>query len=357
MPGIEDIVKVSTSLEVSAVPAKTWGTPAVVGESSYATKNTPKLYSSLADVKADHGDDSDVTKAAAAIFAQGVRKLYAVSMEVATPGSPKPAEVEAALNSLADLALQKKVNGVCLAGIPSNQEGSDDGTTNIKLSTKLKAFADAYGVIFTVTNENGQAVDDIIADASNLASPNGYYLAHADPDTTEDVAAAALGVIMTRKPWETIAYRAINVGVNAYFSANDLATLESNKVNAIIQGPNGENRTSAGLTLSGEPKFLDITRTRYYLETLIDDRLTSLRLRATKIPYTEAGLEYVRAAIASACEEAVRVGALASYNIVMPAFEDIPDDWKAQRILKNVSVTAVLAGEVETFELNLTITV
>lgn len=357
MPGIEDIVKVSTSLEVSAVPAKTWGTPAIVGESNYATKNSPKLYTSLADVKTDHGDTSDVAKAAQAIFAQGVRKLYAVSMNVATAGSPTPTEVENALNSLADLALQKKVNGVCLAGIPSNKEGTDDGTTFVKLSTKLKAFADANKVIFTVTNANGQAVADIVTDAGELNSQNGYYLAHADSNIDEDGAAAALGVIMTRKPWETIAYRAINIGVNEYFSAGDLSTLETNNVNAIIQGPNGENRTSAGYTLAGDPKFIDITRTRYYLETLIDDRITSLRLRATKIPYTELGLAMIRNEIASACEEAVRAGALASYNIVMPAFEDIPADWKANRILKNVSVTAVLAGEVETFELNLTITV
>jgi len=357
MPGIEDIVTVNTYLEVSAVPAKTWGTPAVVGESDYATKNKPVLYSSLSAVKQDHGDNSNVTKAAQAIFAQGVRKLYAVSMEVAAPGSPKPSEVDAALNSLADLALQKKVNGVCLAMIPSNAEGSDDGTTFVKLSTKLKAFADAYGVIFTVTNENGQAVADIITDAGELSSPNGMYIAHADSNIDEDVAAAALGVIMIYKPWHTISYKFINVGVNKYFSENDRSQLEQNNVACVIEGPNGENRISAGYTLAGDPKFIDVTRTKYYAMTLIDDRITSLRLRATKIPYTELGLATIYNEIASALEEMVRAGALSSYTIVMPALEDIPDDWKAQRILKDVYITAVLAGDVETFELNLTITV
>ena len=355
MLGIEDIVKVSTSLEVSAVPARTWGTPAIVGESNYATKNTPKLYSSLADVKADHGDTSDVAKAAQAVFAQGVKKLYAVSMDVVTAGSPTAAEVDNALNSLADLALQKKIAGVCLAIIPSNVAGSDVGDP--KLSTRLKAFADSYNLIFTVTNANGQAVADIVTDAGELSSSNGYYLAHADSDIDEDVAAAALGVIMTRKPWETIAFRAVNVGVNEYFSASDLATLEGSNVNAVIEGPNGENRCSAGYTLSGNPKFLDVTRTKYYTETLIDDRITSLRLRATKIPYNEFGLAMVKNEITSALEEMVRQGALSSYTVVMPDINDIPDSDKANRVLRNVNITAVLAGEVETFELSLTITV
>lgn len=353
MPGIEDIVTVNTYLEVSAVPAKTWGTPAVVGESDYTTKNKPVLYSSLSAVKQDHGDTSNVTKAAQAIFAQGVRKLYVVSMEVASAGSPTADEVDAALNSLADLALQKKVNGVCLAMIPSNQE--DTNTT--KLATKLKAFADAYGVIFTVTNENGEAVADIITDAGELSSPNGMYIAHADSNIDEDVAAAALGVIMVHKPWHTISYKFINVGVNEYFSENDRSQLEQNNVACVIEGPNGENRISAGYTLAGDPKFIDVTRTKYYAMTLIDDRITSLRLRATKIPYTELGLAMIYNEIASALEEMVRVGALSSYTIVMPALEDIPDDWKAQRVLKDVYITAVLAGDVETFELNLTITV
>lgn len=355
MPGIEEIVTVNTYLETSAVPAKTWGTPAVVGESDYATKNKPVLYTSLSAVKQDHGDVSDVAKAAQAIFAQGVKKLYTVSINAATPGAPTADEVDAALNSLADLALQKKVNGVCLALIPSNEVGS--GTGDPKLSAKLKAFADSYGVIFTVTNANGQAVADIITDAGELSSPNGMYVAHADPNIDEDVAAAALGVIMVHKPWHTISYRYINVDVNEYFSENDRTQLEQYNVACVIEGPNGENRISAGYTLAGNPKFIDVTRTKYYATTLIDDRITSLRLRATKIPYTELGLAMIYNEIASALEEMVRVGALSSYTIVMPALEDIPDDWKAQRILKDVYITAVLAGDVETFELNLTITV
>ena len=212
-------------------------------------------------------------------------------------------------------------------------------------------------MIFTVTNENGQAVADIITDAGELSSPNGMYIAHADSNIDEDVAAAALGVIMVHKPWHTISYRQINVGVNEYYSENDRSQLEQNNVACVIEGLNGENRISTGYTLAGDPKFIDVTRTKYYAMTLIDDRITSLRLRATKIPYTELGLAMVKNEITSALEEMVRQGALSSYTVVMPDINDIPDSDKANRVLRNVNITAVLAGEVETFELSLTITV
>ncbi|RLI77288.1 hypothetical protein DRP05_10555 [Archaeoglobales archaeon] len=345
MPDVGDAIVINTVLETAAMPAREWGVPAVVGESNYASKNTPKLYYSLADVKADHGDASDVAKAAQAIFAQGVRKLYAVSMEVATPGSPTATEVETALNTLAPYAENKQIHGVCLAMV-----------TDTTLLAKLKEFADANNVVFTATNANGATVSEITTAVSNLASPNGFFLAHNDSDIDEDVAAAALGVIMTLKPWNTTFWRSINVGVNEYFAPGDVPTLENGKANVILNLANA-NRISNALTTGGDPKFIDITRTKYYTVTAIQDSLASLRLRMAKIPYTKAGLEYVRAAIASALEGMVRDGALSGYTIVMPDYDSIPEEDKANRVLKNVYVTATLAGDIHTFELNLTIQV
>ena len=345
MPELGDAIRITVTDATAAMPSREWGTPAIVGESTYATKETPKLYYSLADVKRDHGTGSDISVAAAALFAQGVRKLYISAVDV-TAGEADANDVEAALTPLAPYAGQKLIHGVCLAG-----------NTKTTLLAKLKDFADANNVIFTATNAPGDTVGDITNAASDLSSGNGFYLAHADSDTTEDVSAAALGVLMTLRPWNTTFWRYINVAVNKYFAPGDVPTLEAAKVNVITNRVDRVNRISNALTLSGSPKFIDVTRTKYYAVTAIQDSVASLRLRMAKLPYTPAGLDYVRGAIAQALEGMVRSGALHSYTIAMPAFEDIPDADKANRVLQNVNINAALAGDIHTFDLNLTVSV
>jgi len=345
MPELGDAIRITVTDATAAMPSREWGTPAIVGESTYATKETPKLYYSLADVKTDHGTGSDISVAAAALFAQGVRKLYISAVDT-TAGEAGADDVEAALAPLAPYAGQKLIHGVCLAG-----------NTETTLLAKLKDFADANNVIFTATNAPGDTVGAITTAASALSSGNGFYLAHADSDTTEDVSAAALGVLMTLRPWNTTFWRYINVAVNEYFAPGDVPTLEAAKVNVITNRVDRVNRISNALTLSGSPKFIDVTRTKYYAVTAIQDSVASLRLRMAKLPYTPAGLDYVRGAIAQALEGMVRSGALHSYTIAMPAFEDIPDADKANRVLQNVNINATLAGDIHTFDLNLTVSV
>lgn len=345
MPELGDAIKITVTDATAAMPSREWGTPAIVGESTYAAKETPKLYYSLADVKTDHDTGSDISVAAAALFAQGVRKLYISAVDT-TAGEADAYDVEAALTPLAPYAGQKLIHGVCLAGY-----------TETALLAKLKDFADANNVIFTATNAPRDTVDAIITAASSLSSGNGFYLAHADSDTTEDVSAAALGVLMTLRPWNTTFWRYINVAVNEYFAPGDVPTLEAEKVNVITNRVDRVNRISNALTLSGSPKFIDVTRTKYYAVTAIQDSVASLRLRMAKLPYTPAGLDYVRGAIAQALEGMVRSGALHSYTIAMPAFEDIPDVDKANRVLQNVNINAALAGDIHTFDLNLTVSV
>lgn len=346
MPELGDAIQITVTDATTAMPSREWGTPAIVGESSYATKETPKLYYSLADVKTDHGAETDISVAAAALFAQGVRKIYAVAIDPTTAGTPTATEVGSALDALAPYASEKLIHGVCLAMI-----------TDVLLLAKLKTFADVNNVIFTATNAPGDSIESITTVASALSSGNGFFLAHADTDTTEDVAAAALGVVMTLRPWNTTFWRYINVAVNTYFAPGDVPTLETAKVNVITNRIDRVNRISNALTLSGSPKFIDVTRTKYYAVTAIQDSVATLRLRMTKLPYTPAGLDYVRGAIAQALEGMVRSGALHTYTIAMPAFEDIPDGDKANRELKNVTINAVLAGDIQTFDLNLTISV
>jgi len=346
MPELGDAIKITVTDATAAMPSREWGTPAIVGESTYATKETPKLYYSLAAVKEDHGAETDISVAAAALFAQGVRKIYAVAIDAATAGSPTATEVGDALDTLAPLR-QREAH-------PRGLPGPDHRRSPARQAQDVRRREQRH---FHGHQRPGDTVGAITTAASALSSGNGLYLAHADTDTTEDVAAAALGVVMTLRPWNTTFWRYINVAVNEYFAPGDVPTLEAAKINVITNRVDRVNRISNALTLSGSPKFIDVTRTKYYAVTAIQDSVATLRLRMAKLPYTPAGLDYVRGAIAQALEGMVRTGALHTYTIAMPAFEDIPDADKANRVLQNVNINATLAGDIHTFDLNLTVSV
>lgn len=345
MPTIGQAITLQTTVP-SAATVSAWGTPVVVGESIAAAKNTPKAFTALGAIATEHGDTSDVYEACRAIFDQGIRQVYTVSMEVDTPGVPSANEVKAALASLNQHATSKLIQGVVLAGITGEQD---------EQAAELKTFAEAYDLLFVVANKPGETVTNIVAQGTALASGNGVYLAHADPTTTQDIAAGALGAILAQKPWVSMQWKPITCDVKTFFTPTDLATLEAGNVNAIME-MGGKTVFSYNLTTSGTtPRWIDITRTKQYLAKMIPESVAALRQKAEKIPYTDLGLEMVKAAIAAPLESLVRQNALAAYQIEIPALADIPAADKEARILQGVEIQATLAGDLQTFALKLTL--
>lgn len=180
----------------------------------------------------------------------------------------------------------------------------------------------------------------------------------------DDVAACALGTILIRKPWHTLFWRYIKCAVNKYFQPEEVPLLEQGDpfeigtgcVNAIINIAK-TNRLSDGLTCGGDPRYIDVTRTQYYMVARIKEGLAGLRLRSTKIPYTPLGLAMVRACLDGVMSDLVRCGALYTYSINLPAFDTIPVNDRANRVLKNINISARLAGDIHTFVVALHVTV
>ena len=348
MGSIQDAIVIDVSVVSVDTTRTMYGTPAIVGESTYSTKDSPKKYTSLAAVGTDHGTSSKIYTAAKAIFAQGCKNLYAVSMTVATAGSPTATEVETALATLANYAKNRLIHGVCLAGI------SSDSTT---LTAKLKTFADTNRVIFTVTNPNGATVAEITAAAPALSSANGYFLAHADTNQTGDVAAAALGLLSVLKPWVSPYWKEIVVGVDTFFTPDDGPTLEAARANYVIDLGDDVTRMSQAITTKddGDPKFIDITRTKYYVAQVLQNAIAQYRIATEKIPYTATGLKYIAGEIKGAMESLVSLGALSEYTVTMPDIDDIDASDKADRRLTGVVIWARNAGDIQEFTIPLTL--
>lgn len=343
MPDIGHAVTVNAALVSTSTGVADWGTPVIVGKSTFATKNTPKLYYTASAVHAEHGGTSDIGVAATSIFAQGVRKCYVVSIEVVSAGAPTVEEIETALATLTNYATEYLIDGVCLAGI-----------SDVDLLAELKAFADANKIIFTATHAPGDTVGDIVTIRDSVKSENGYFVAYADAEPVDDVAAVALGRLLTLKPWVTPLWKPVVMDTKAFFSPTDLVTLENGNVNALILLP-GKVCLSNGLTTKGTPLYIDVTRTKYYITRQCQLAVANLRMQMEKIPYTQNGIDYVKGALGSALVEIQRAGAITGFTVTVPAFESISDADKAARRLSGIAVSVLLAGEIHTFTIDLAV--
>lgn len=358
MPNVRDFVNITATIDTAMDRVFEWGYPAIVGEQAVVegaythpetNRDVIKTYYSADTVLSEQGDGT-LYKAAVAAFSQGISKLYAIALSAAIPGTPTPEEIGQTLTLFKDHASEGKIQGICLAQIYDTPR-----------LLKLKEFCDANDLIFVVTNqESGDpalAVPTIKADRETLASKNGSFVAHASTQFVGDVAAAALGRFMILKPWVTPFMKDVAIPVEEFFEPSDVRSLEDGYCNVLLKFDN-KIRFSNGLTMSGtSPKFMDIVRMQYHVTRIIQDALIRLRINAEKIPYTPSGLETIKTTIASVLEGLVREGALHKYTVQMPLYASISNADKENRILNNVKVTCILAGDIQGFNIALSIQV
>jgi len=344
MPDVKDAVKITSSVKSPSAAATQWGVPAIVGESTATDKDTPKRFVTLDSIETEHGGESDIYLGAVAMFAQGVREVYTVAIDADTAGTPTATEVETALGTLESYAASGTIAGAVLAAITASD-----------LLEELQTFADSNKVVFVATHAADATVSGIVTLAAGLESENGMVVAFKSVGS-DDVACAVLGAIMVHKPYHTLTWLKVNVDVDDYFSPTDVQSLETGRVNPVIYYK-GENRLGNGLSLKSTVPYLDITRTRYYISGLLSEAVADGRLSAATIPYTKAGIEAVRGWLLSPLESLVKAGAISEYSIEMPDIENISDADKAARKLTGVLISVQIAGDIQTYELELTLNI
>jgi hypothetical protein len=111
----------------------------------------------------------------------------------------------------------------------------------------------------------------------------------------------------------------------------------------------GENNTFEGKVASG--KFIDTVRFRAWLQVNIQaDVIGAVKARAPKkLPFTDAGIAVIGAAIQGVLNRGVKVGGLtddpAPY-VTLPKLTDVPDVDRQARVLSGVSFFAQLGGAI-----------
>lgn len=131
-----------------------------------------------------------------------------------------------------------------------------------------------------------------------------------------------------------------------------------------------ENFRNFAITQGGKVagnEWIDVIRLRDQLVESLKVSIVGALIRATnstgKIPYTDAGIQIIANAMRQPLDLNVARGGLApeeldandnvipSYTISVPRASDVPDNDKANRVLKDCNFTARLAGAIHTGEL------
>jgi len=232
---------------------------------------------------------------------------------------------------------------------------------------KCIGFCDDQERVMPIETKAGDTTAQIKTAIGYLTdSPNVVVMATTQNE--DDIASAVAGRIATLQPWMNLMWKRVyGLSTTTYHTRSEVEQdLEPNKINAIINKIDTDVMSNGLTTQGGDYKYIDITRTKYYLTQLIKDRLDTL-LMNERIPYEQRALVTIRSEIASACEQAVADEALRApwvdkygdvqkgYSIEMPVFDNIPTSDRVNRILKDVYVTAYLAGHIQKIMLNLEI--
>ena len=314
----------------------------------YSIYKIARAYTSLTGVDADHKSGTEISLAAAKMFANGAGTVSVMNCY-------DGATAQYAL-CLTELQTQNYDYDII---VPV----SDVEDSNFILCA---AHAITYSKIIMAPKIGTASV--VRAAMGTLTLDEGHYGICYDTTTysVAELAGAAAAVIAQKSPWIPCEWGSVS-GINpAGYSKDDLNTLEGTgttlRVNTFIQVGTYTVLSSGRALKAGT--WLDIPRTKQYLTDAVQDAWVSAKLQIAnsnqKIPYTTAGLTKVESIIRKPLKRAQKSGALRedSYNsegvllpgfvISMPLIEDIPAAYKTARQLPDVTITAYLSGAIET---------
>lgn len=123
----------------------------------------------------------------------------------------------------------------------------------------------------------------------------------------------------------------------------------------------GQRHMYDGRTASGE--WIDVIRSQDFLYTRIDESVFGTLYRAKKVPYTNAGISMIEAAIEAPIKQAANQGMIAEedgeylYEVNAPRRQDTTVNDRANRFLPDITAIVYLAGSVHGGKIDLTIRV
>lgn len=265
----------------------------------------------------------------------------------------------------------------------------------------------ANGAAFTT---DAAAMDEYHDIGSYISSGNLLTVAHKSDD---DVAGAIAGRLSTKRPWfdpfwdgaadfgfTTGHFRPALVGSPAQPGTMEGGNASGNGPTNVIKEVNGTLVLSNSVTTAGAAsnyQYFDVRRTETFIEAEIESALEALRLRRDQIPFADIGRTLITDSLTSRLNQYVSSGGaggvvpdeenpndefgadpnspyarlpdpgptgteeggvpLRNLEVFVPRIDDLSTDDRANRRWTGIQVVATLAGNVHTFNIELTVQV
>ena len=229
----------------------------------------------------------------------------------------------------------------------------------------MAAWAEANGKLYGTCVSGANVIDG--ADNTDIASQlmlNNYFRTfsfyHENENDYPEVAVMARCFTVT-PGGETWALKQLaGVQVDA-LTETQYTVLKAKNVNTFERFRN-LSLTQNGKVAAGE--WIDVIRFRDWLEEEIKVNVVTAMINRNKVPYTDAGIAIIEAAIRQALVRGQATGGIApteydengnenlGYTVTVPLAATISPNQKASRILEDVQFTARLAGAIHVVEID-----
>lgn len=203
---------------------------------------------------------------------------------------------------------------------------------------------------------------------------SGDVIAFAVKESSGDPGGEVLGQLATNDPWFDPFFDGDGYGfANDYYQdalvgdPSSTGTFEGGDDNGdgpvnVVINVGGTTVLSNSVSTAGASsnyQYFDVAMTEAYAATIVENALTSLRLREDRVPFTADGRTMISSTIKDAFAGDVG-GAddpFASVSVNVPSIDQLTDDEKANRLWSGISIEGVLSGNVHEFGLEMTVTV
>jgi hypothetical protein len=193
-------------------------------------------------------------------------------------------------------------------------------------------------------------------------------------ESSGDPGGEVLGQLATNDPWFDPFFDGDGYGfANDYFEdavvgdPSTAETFEGGDVNGdgpvnVVINVGGTTVLSNSVSTAGASsnyQYFDVSMTESYAAEIVENALTSLRLREDRVPFTQDGRTMISSTIKSAFAGDVG-GAddpFAEVSVNVPSIDQLTDDEKANRVWSGISIEGTLSGNVHEFGLEMTVTV
>lgn len=229
----------------------------------------------------------------------------------------------------------------------------------------MAAWAEANGKLYGTCVSGSDVLDG--SDNTDIASQlmlNNYFRTfsfyHTDAEDYPEVAVMSRCFTVT-PGGETWALKQLaGVEVDA-LTETEYNVLKAKNVNTFERFRN-LSLTQNGKVAAGE--WIDVIRFRDFLEEEIKVNVVTAMINRNKVPYTDAGIAIIEAAIRQALARGQATGGIApteydengnenlGYTVTVPLAATISPNQKASRILEDVQFTARLAGAIHVVEID-----